>query len=154
MTTPDEQTDPRRVRSPRTLRGCGGLFFLVTLCFAAFWGAGLGVFVHILASVEETIEALEDFRPKVGSKLFSADGAELGEFKIEPRQLGTTCLREVGMRIGDAAVRAGEMIRIQNAPTPESGVLGDSALDPDAVRTERTGKHPRPQVGYPVREGR
>ena len=41
------------------------MFFLVTLCFAAFWGAGLGVFVYILAGVEETIDALEDFRPKV-----------------------------------------------------------------------------------------
>jgi len=68
-------------------RGCGGLFFLVTLCFAAFWGAGLGVFVYVLDGVEDTIAALDDFRPKVGSKLFSADGVVLGEYTTETRQL-------------------------------------------------------------------
>ncbi|MDK1020851.1 MAG: transglycosylase domain-containing protein, partial [Candidatus Hydrogenedentes bacterium] len=86
----------------RTLRGCGGLFFLVTLCFAAFWGAGLGVFVYILAGVEETIDALDDFRPKVGSKLFSADGAELGEFTIETRHLVT--LNEMPLHLQKAFI--------------------------------------------------
>ena len=102
MTAPDEQTDPGRARSTRTLRGCGGLFFLVTLCFAAFWGAGLGVFVYILAGVEETIDALEDFRPKVGSKPFSADGVELGEFTIETRQLVT--LNEMPLHLQKAFI--------------------------------------------------
>jgi len=58
------------------------------------------------------------------------------------------------MRIGDAAVGAGEMIRIQNAPAPESGVLGDRALGSDAVRTERAGEYPRPPVTDQIREGR
>ncbi len=102
MTPHDEQTDHGPAPSARSLRGCGGLFFLVTLCFAAFWGAGLGVFVYILAGVEDTIDALEDFRPKVGSKLFSADGAELGEFTIETRHLVT--LNEMPLHLQKAFI--------------------------------------------------
>ncbi|MFP6582112.1 MAG: PBP1A family penicillin-binding protein [Candidatus Hydrogenedentota bacterium] len=76
----DEQTAPKA-------RGCGFLFFLAMIVVGAMFGVGLGVFVYILEETEETIEALEEFRPKVGSKIFSADGEELGEFAREARQV-------------------------------------------------------------------
>lgn len=67
--------------------GCGGLFFLVMLAIGAAWGAALGGFAVVLEDANEVIAALEDFRPKVGSKIYSADGELLGEFSIEERHL-------------------------------------------------------------------
>lgn len=88
MTDESSQQPPDAEGSGRRrLRGCGGLFFLVTLCLAALWGAGLGVFVYILGETEGTIDALQDYRPKAGSRIFSADGTELGEFAVETRQV-------------------------------------------------------------------
>lgn len=71
----------------RSARGCGWVFFLGLLVVGSFWGAALGAFVGILDDAGATIEALEDFRPKIGSKLYSSDGELLGEFTIEQRQL-------------------------------------------------------------------
>lgn len=44
------------------------------------WGACLGVFVWVIEEAEDTITLIEEFRPKVGSKVYSADGELLGEF--------------------------------------------------------------------------
>ncbi len=77
---PYDRPKPRR-------RGCAGIFFFLFLIIGSLWGAGLGVFVWILDDAKTTIEALEDFRPKVGSKVFSWDGELLGEFTIEQRRL-------------------------------------------------------------------
>jgi len=74
-----EHTPPRR-------RGCAGLFFCLMLLIASVWGACLGVFVWVLDDAKTTITALEAFRPKVGSKVYSHDGELLGEFAIEQRQ--------------------------------------------------------------------
>ena len=99
----DTSRAPRYAFSPpQTLRGCGGLFFLMTLAVAAFWGAGMGVFVYILEDAEDTIDALEDFRPKVGSKLYSADGEVLGEYTIETRRLIT--LNEMPLHLQKAFI--------------------------------------------------
>jgi len=53
----------------------------------AVWGACLGTFRWIVSDAKSTIETLEDFRPKIGSKVFSSDGELLGEFSTEQRQL-------------------------------------------------------------------
>jgi penicillin-binding protein 1A len=72
-------------KAPRH-RGCAVIFFCLMLAAGAVYGAALGIFVWILDDAETTIEALEDFRPKLGSKVYSADGEQLGEFAIEQRQ--------------------------------------------------------------------
>lgn len=68
-------------------RGCGWLFFLIMLVVGAAWGAALGAFVWIVDDAKSTITALEDFRPKIGSKVYSSDGELLGEFSTDFRQL-------------------------------------------------------------------
>jgi penicillin-binding protein 1A len=68
-------------------RGCAGLFFFLMLVMGGAWGAGLGVFVWVLEDAKTTIEALEEFRPNIGSKVYSSDGVMLGQFTIEERQL-------------------------------------------------------------------
>jgi penicillin-binding protein 1A len=68
-------------------RGCAGIFVALMLVLAAAWGAGLGVMVFILEGSGGTMEALENFRPKIGSKVYSADGVLLGEFAVEARQV-------------------------------------------------------------------
>ncbi len=85
--TSDQATASGESEEPKRRRGCAGLFFLGMIFVGAVWGAGLGVFVYILDETESTIEKLEEFRPKVGSKIYSTDGEELGEFAIEARQL-------------------------------------------------------------------
>lgn len=68
-------------------RGCGGLFFLITIGLAAFWGAGLGVFIYMLQDAEKSVATLDEFRPKTGSRVYSEDGVRLGEFARETRQV-------------------------------------------------------------------
>ncbi|NIA16693.1 MAG: PBP1A family penicillin-binding protein [Nitrospiraceae bacterium] len=87
-----QETDRRSAESTSVeelgrRRGCGGLFLVAMLVVAACWGGALGAFVWVLDDAKTTIQALEAFRPKVGSKVFSADGQLLGEFAIEQREL-------------------------------------------------------------------
>ncbi len=78
--------DPAQdIPTPRR-RGCGGVFFCVMLVVGAGWGAALGVFVWVLEDAKTTIAALEDFRPKIGTKVYSADGELLGEFSNEEKR--------------------------------------------------------------------
>ncbi len=86
----------------RPRRGCGGIFFVIMLLFAAGWGAALGVFVWTLDDAKNTIQALETFRPKVGSKVYSADGELLGEFAIEQRELVN--LSEIPLHLQKAVI--------------------------------------------------
>lgn len=74
-------------QTEKSPRGCGPVFFVLMLLIAAAWGAALGVFVHILEDAKSVIAVLEEFRPKVGSKVYSWDGELLGEFTEEQRQL-------------------------------------------------------------------
>lgn len=69
-------------------KGCAGLFFFSALLVAAVWGAGLGVFVWIIEDdAGKTMRALDNFRPKIGSKVYSTGGELLGEFAIESRHV-------------------------------------------------------------------
>ncbi len=86
MAIPGDLRNVDSAETPRP-RGCGGLFFLFTIGIAAFWGAGLGVFLYVLQDAEKSIASLDNFRPKTGSKLYSADGVEMGQFAIETRQI-------------------------------------------------------------------
>jgi penicillin-binding protein 1A len=78
---------PKKVRKETVKRGCAGLFFFLVLIMGSLWGAGLGVFVWVLDDAKTTISALEEFRPNIGSKVYSSDGKLLGQFTIEERQL-------------------------------------------------------------------
>ncbi|HNV22889.1 MAG TPA: PBP1A family penicillin-binding protein [Candidatus Hydrogenedentes bacterium] len=71
----------------RKPRGCGGIFFMLMLVLAAGWGVGLGMFVWMLDDAKANIQAVDDFRPKVGSRIYSSDGMLLGEYTVEARQL-------------------------------------------------------------------
>jgi len=84
---PSGESEPLEVPPRRRRRGCGGLFFCFLLVMGAVWGASLGTFRWIVDDAKSTIETLEDFRPKIGSKVFSSDGEMLGEFSTEQRQL-------------------------------------------------------------------
>ncbi len=68
-------------------RGCGSIFIFLMLILGALWGAAVGVGAHILGDARGTIDALEEFRPKIGSRVFSYDGMSLGEFTTERRHL-------------------------------------------------------------------
>ena len=78
---------PPRDKKSTVNRGCAGLFFFLMLVMGGAWGAGLGVFVWVLEDAKTTIAALEEFRPNIGSKIYSSDGVPLGQFTIEERQL-------------------------------------------------------------------
>jgi len=78
---------PQKNKKSAVNRGCAGLFFFLMLVMGGAWGAGLGVFVWVLEDAKTTIEALEEFRPNIGSKIYSSDGVLLGQFTIEERQL-------------------------------------------------------------------
>jgi len=82
------QAEADELGQRRRARGCGGVFLMLMLIMAAGWGAGLGAFLWLLNDAKTSISALESFRPKVGSKVYSADGELLGEFSSnEKRQL-------------------------------------------------------------------
>ena len=78
---------PQKDKKSAVSRGCAGLFFFLMLVMGGAWGAGLGVFVWVLEDAKTTIETLEEFRPNIGSKIYSSDGVPLGQFTIEERQL-------------------------------------------------------------------
>lgn len=80
-------SDPESQVPGPARRGCGWLFFLLMLVVGAGWGAALGAFVWIVDDAKTTIATLEDFRPRIGSKVYSADGELLGEFSTDFRQL-------------------------------------------------------------------
>lgn len=68
-------------------RGCGFVFLAIMLAVSAAWGAALGGFVYILEDAQTAITALEEFRPKIGSRVYDANGELIGEFTRESRQL-------------------------------------------------------------------
>ncbi|GMU92924.1 MAG: penicillin-binding protein [Candidatus Hydrogenedentota bacterium] len=89
-------------------RGCGFLFFLFMLAIAAAFGGGLGVFVWKLEDAKSQIAALDTYRPKVGSKVYSADGVLLGEYNEEFRQL--VRLSEIPLMMQKAVVAAEDAV--------------------------------------------
>ncbi|HOK90772.1 MAG TPA: PBP1A family penicillin-binding protein [Candidatus Hydrogenedentes bacterium] len=69
-------------------RGCFGLFMALMLTAGALWGAALGGFLWMVDHTTSRVsQAFADFRPKVGSRVYSSDGEELGEFTLEARRL-------------------------------------------------------------------
>ncbi|MBI5095720.1 MAG: PBP1A family penicillin-binding protein [Candidatus Hydrogenedentes bacterium] len=80
--TPDSDT-----AKPRRPRGCGGIFLFFMVFIGALWGMSLGGFVALLDRTQTTIEGLDEWRPKVGSKVYSDDGEVLAEFTTSNRQL-------------------------------------------------------------------
>jgi len=54
------------------------IFFFFAVIAAAFWGAALGAFAWQLDEARTRITALDEYRPSIGSKLYSADGEVLG----------------------------------------------------------------------------
>lgn len=82
----DEQKDSPEFPRRRTRRGCAGLFFALLIVIGAFWGAALGGFIWLLGEGKDVIAAVEQFRPEIGSKIYSADGELLGEFTNSQRQ--------------------------------------------------------------------
>jgi penicillin-binding protein 1A len=85
-----EITDPTPLRRMHS-RGCGFVFFLFMMVVAAGWGAALGLFVWYLEDAKAQVVALDEYRPVVGSKIYSSEdgfrGELLGEYNIEYRQL-------------------------------------------------------------------
>lgn len=64
------------------------MFMVFILIVGAGWGAGLGLFVWVVNETSRDVaQELAEFRPKVGSKVYSADGQLLGEFALQERQL-------------------------------------------------------------------
>jgi penicillin-binding protein 1A len=88
---------------PVRRRGCAGLFIFIMLILGACWGAGLGMFLWMVNDATSDVsQAFADFRPKVGSKVFSSDGQLLGEFTVEERQLLRLC--DIPLRVQKAFV--------------------------------------------------
>ncbi len=112
-------------------RGCGMVFFAIMIVAGALWGAALGGFVWILDQSESTIEALEAFRPKIGSKVYSDDGVLLGEFTRESRQL--VPLSEIPLHLQKAIVGTEDHVFYQH-----KGVRPDAILN-SAIYILRTG---------------
>lgn len=68
--------------------GCLGIFITSIILLGALWGALLGAFVWLVNDTRNNVaQALADFKPKVGTKVYSSDGQLIGEFYIEERQL-------------------------------------------------------------------
>lgn len=112
-TTPDQEP-PRR-------RGCAGLFFFLMLLLGAGWGAGLGLFLHLVTdSTSGVAQALSDFRPKIGSKVYSHDGQLLGEFSIEERQL---------LRLSDIPLKLQKAV----IATEDNTFYSHKGVRPDAI---------------------
>ncbi|MFM1921761.1 MAG: hypothetical protein RLZZ303_3395 [Candidatus Hydrogenedentota bacterium] len=111
-------------------RGCGWVFFLGLLIVGSLWGAALGAFMGVLDDAGTTIEALEDFRPKIGSKLYSSDGELLGEFTIEQRQL--VRLSDIPLHVQKAFIATEDALFYQH-----KGVRPDALvrIAIDALRT-------------------
>ncbi len=93
---------PSDASEPGKARGCGGLFFLLTLGIATIFGAGLGVFIYMLQDAEHAIDALDDFRPKAGSRIYADGGGKLGEFATESRQV--VSLTEIPLHVQKAFI--------------------------------------------------
>lgn len=68
-------------------RGCGLLFFSGMILIGAIWGAFLGAFVYVLEDSEDIVNSVEEFRPKIGSRVVASDRSEMGEFTLETRKL-------------------------------------------------------------------
>ncbi len=80
-------TDQNSTESKHS-HGCLGIFVVFILIVGAVWGISLAYFMWLINDTRHNVtQALADFRPKVGSRVYSSDGQVIGEFSIEERQL-------------------------------------------------------------------
>lgn len=87
-------------------RGCAPVFFLFIAMVGSAFGAGLGVFAFQMERAKAQIATLDQFRPRIGSKVYADGGAtKLGEYNVENRQL--VRLSEIPLIVQKAVV-AGE----------------------------------------------
>lgn len=84
---PSDGATKNEKKTTRPRRWFPWIFFCLLAAAFSVWGACLGAFIWILDDAESVIAALDGFRPKVGSKVYSSDGEFLGEFTLEARQL-------------------------------------------------------------------
>ena len=120
-------------KEPVRRRGCAGLFIFGMLILGACWGAGLGLFLWMVNDATTDVsQAFADFRPKVGSKVFSSDGQLLGEFTVEERQLLRLC--DIPLRVQKAFIATEDATFYQH-----KGVRPESYLSValDALQTGR-----------------
>ncbi len=88
---------------PVRRRGCAGLFILFMLILGTCWGACLGTFLWMVYDeTTDVSQVFANFRPKIGSKVFSSDGQLLGEFTVEERQLLRLC--DIPLRLQKAFI--------------------------------------------------
>ncbi|HRK35553.1 MAG TPA: PBP1A family penicillin-binding protein [Candidatus Hydrogenedentes bacterium] len=114
-------------------RGCGFLFFLFMLVAGAAFGSALGFFSWRMEKAKAQIESLDQFRPKIGSKVYADGGAVfLGEYNVENRQL--VRLNEIPLILQKAVVAAEDAVFYQH-----KGVRPD-ALFQTGLRAMRTGR--------------
>lgn len=129
----EPETENSSAQKPKARpRGCAGIFFVGMLFVGLVWGIGLGVFMNILDGAETTIEALEEFRPKIGSKVFTADGEELGEFATEARQL--VPLNDIPLNLQKAFIATEDDTFYTHKGVRPLAIMG--AIK-DAIRTNR-----------------
>lgn len=117
---------------PRRGRGCGVLFFGLMLVLSAVWGAFLGAFVWVLDDAKTTIAQLDEFRPKIGTKVISSDGELLEEFAIETRRL--VRLHEMPLHLLKAFIAAEDDRFYEHKGVRPESILRALA---DTVRTGR-----------------
>lgn len=125
---------PLYKRSPR---GCGSIFFLFIVFCAAIWGACLGFFVGELDKARSRIAALDDFRPKVGSKFYAdpATGGELlGEYSYTTNYRQLVSLNQVPLHVQKAFLATEDHVFYEHR-----GVRPDAIIKA-ALRMLRTGR--------------
>ncbi len=85
--SPKDKSETPKKPAKRPKRGCAWIFMSVILVVGAIWGAALGAFVWVVEDAKRQIPMLDTFRPKIGSRVYSADGKLMAEFTRESRQL-------------------------------------------------------------------
>lgn len=114
-------------------RGCAGLFIFFMLILGACWGAGLGLFLWMVNDATSDVsQAFADFRPKVGSKVFSSDGQLLGEFTVEERQLLRLC--DIPLKVQKAFIATEDATFFQHKGVRPEAYLSVAV---DALQTGR-----------------
>lgn len=102
--TSGDRSDSTDDNVPHRPRGCAGLFFVMAMFGAAVAGVGLGAFLFFLRDVESTISTLDDYRPKIGSRMYSSDDQLMGEFAVEDSRRQVVPLSEIPLRLQKAFV--------------------------------------------------
>ena len=113
--------------------GCIGIFIVIILVMAACGGVALGVFVWLINDTRhEVTQALANFKPKVGTKVYSSDGQLIGEYSIEGRYL--VRLSDIPLHVQKAFMAAEDHLFYEH-----KGVRPDAILN-SLLYTVQTGR--------------